>query len=163
MLCRNCGTNNEDGAYFCKRCGARLIDEDDENLEEETYEDNNTNDKDNVKYKTKTKNHTKTKYRTKNKKDKNKNKDKKEPEEKTKVIYKDRVEKKTGIFTKIFIMWLILIVIILLAVAGVFGYNYYKENYNISVPDFTNMSYEDARVKAASLNLNTKEIGRAHV
>lgn len=140
MICKNCGTYNDEDSSFCKNCGADLTEQYDDDDEE-------SQGKTKVKTRTKTKKHTKTKY--KNKKEK--------PKEKTKVVYRDRDDKGSNIIGKIFNLFLILIIIALLIIAGVFGYNYYKENYNIEVPDFSNMTYEEASVKAAKLNLNTKE------
>src|SRR5690625_1079296 len=111
IICPNCKTENTDDAKFCKNCGYYFL--------EENNKQNNKKEskkKDKVKYKTKTKNKTKVK------------------KEKVKTSkYKQTNDKsKSSIFTKILLLFFILLSIGLLIVASVLGYNYYSEN-NIEV------------------------------
>lgn len=139
IICPNCKTENDDDAKFCKNCGYYF-------LEENNKQDNNRREskkKDKVKHKTKTKNKTKVK-KEKVKAPKNKQ-------------YNDKP--KSSIFTKILLLFFILLSIGLLVIASILGYHYYEEN-NIEVPNVIGYSYEEATVilNTANLSYEMKEI-----
>ena len=141
IICPNCKTETDDDAKFCKNCGYYF-------LEENNKQDNNRREskkKDKVKHKTK----TKTKNKTKVKKEKVK-----APKNKQ---YNDKP--KSSIFTKILLLFFILLSIGLLVIASILGYNYYEEN-NIEVPNVIGYSYEEATVilDTANLSYEMKEI-----
>lgn len=138
IICPNCKTENDD-AKFCKNCGYYF-------LEENNKQDNNKREskkKDKVKHKTKTKNKTKVK-KEKVKTPKNKQ-------------YNDKP--KSSIFTKILLLFFILLSIGLLVIASILGYHYYEEN-NIEVPNVIGYSYEEATVilDTANLSYEMKEV-----
>ena len=134
IICPNCKTENENDAKFCKNCGYYFLEE------ENNKQDNNKNDK-NKKNKVKHKN--KTKNKTKIKKEKAK-----------KPKYKQSSDKpRSSIFTKILLLFFILLSIGLLVVASILGYNYYLEN-NIEVPNVIGYSYEEATVILDTANLS---------
>lgn len=140
IICPNCKTENEEDAKFCKNCGYYFLEE------ENNKQDNNKNDK-NKKNKVKHKN--KTKNKTKIKKEKAK-----------KPKYKQSSDKpRSSIFTKILLLFFILLSIGLLVVASILGYNYYLEN-NIEVPNVIGYSYEEATVilDIANLSYEMKEV-----
>lgn len=138
IICPNCKTENTDDAKFCKNCSYYFL--------EENNKQNNKKEskkKDKVKHKTKTKNKTKVK------------------KEKVKTSkYKQTNDKpKSSIFTKILLLFFILLSIGLLIVASVLGYNYYLEN-NIEVPNVIGYSYEEATrvLDTANLSYEMKEV-----
>ena len=138
IICPNCKTENDEDAKFCKNCGYYF-------LEENNNQDNNKKEhkkKDKVKHKTKTKNKTKVK------------------KEKAKAPkYKQSNDKpRSSIFTKILLLFFILLSIGLLVIASILGYNYYLEN-NIEVPNVTGYTYEEATalLNTASLSYERKE------
>ena len=140
IICPNCKTENEDDAKFCKNCGYYFLEE------ENNKKDNNKREskkKDKVKHKTKTKNKTKVK-KEKVKAPKNKQ-------------YNDKP--KSSIFTKLLLLFFILLSIGLLVIASILGYNYYEEN-NIEVPNVIGYSYEEATVilDTANLSYEMKEV-----
>ena len=139
IICPNCKTENDDDAKFCKNCGYYFI-------EENNKQDNNKREskkKDKVKHKTKTKNKTKVK-KEKAKTPKNKQ-------------YNDKP--KSSIFTKILLLFFILLSIGLLVIASILGYHYYEEN-NIEVPNVIGYSYEEATaiLDSAKLSYQQKEV-----
>ena len=139
IICPNCKTENDDDAKFCKNCGYYF-------LEENNKQDNNKREskkKDKVKHKTKTKNKTKVK-KEKVKTPKNKQ-------------YNDKP--KSSIFTKILLLFFILLSIGLLIIASILGYHYYEEN-NIEVPNVIGYSYEEATrvLDTANLSYEMKEV-----
>ena len=139
IICPNCKTENEDDAKFCKNCGYYF-------LEENNKQDNNKREskkKDKVKHKTKTKNKTKVK-KEKVKTPKNKQ-------------YNDKP--KSSIFTKILLLFFIILSIGLLVIASILGYHYYEEN-NIEVPNVIGYSYEEATaiLDTANLSYEMKEV-----
>ena len=140
IICPNCKTENEDDAKFCKNCGYYFLEENSNN------QDNNKKEhkkKDKVKHKTKTKNKTKIK------------------KEKVKTPkYKQSSDKpRSSIFTKILLLFFILLSIGLLIIASILGYHYYEEN-NIEVPNVIGASYEEATVilDTANLSYEMKEV-----
>ena len=135
----NCKTENDDDAKFCKNCGYYF-------LEENNKQDNNKREskkKDKVKYKTKTKNKTKIK-KEKAKTPKNKQTSDKQ---------------KSSIFTKILLLFFILLSIGILVITSILGYHYYEEN-NIEVPNAIGYSYEEATrvLDTANLSYEMKEV-----
>lgn len=139
IICPNCKTENDDDAKFCKNCGYYF-------LEENNKQDNNRREskkKDKVKHKTKTKNKTKLK-KEKVKAPKNKQ-------------YNDKP--KSSIFTKILLLFFIILSIGLLVIASILGYHYYEEN-NIEVPNVIGYSYEEATaiLDTANLSYEMKEV-----
>ena len=139
IICPNCKTENDDDAKFCKNCGYYF-------LEGNNKQDNNKKEnkkKDKVKHKTKTKNKTKVK-KEKVKTPKNKQ-------------YNDKP--KSSIFTKILLLFFILLSIGLLIIASILGYHYYEEN-NIEVPNVIGYSYEEATaiLDTANLSYEMKEV-----
>ena len=140
IICPNCKTENEDDAKFCKNCGYYFLEE------ENNKKDNNKREskkKDKVKHKTKTKNKTKIK-KEKAKTPKNKQSSDKQ---------------KSSIFTKILLLFFILLSIGLLVITSILGYHYYEEN-NIEVPNVIGYSYEEATVilDTANLSYEMKEV-----
>ena len=140
IICPNCKTENDDDAKFCKNCGYYFLEK------ENNKQDNNRKEskkKDKVKHKTKTKNKTKVK-KEKVKAPKNKQ-------------YNDKP--KSSIFTKILLLFFILLSIGLLVIASILGYHYYEEN-NIEVPNVIGYSYEEATVilDTANLSYEMKEV-----
>ena len=134
IICPNCKTENDEDAKFCKNCGYYFLEENSNN------QDNNKKEhkkKDKVKHKTKTKNKTKIK------------------KEKAKAPrYKQSSDKpKSSIFTKILLLFFILLSIGLLVIASILGYNYYLEN-NIEVPNVTGYTYEEATALLNTANLS---------
>lgn len=134
IICPNCKTENDEDAKFCKNCGYYFLEENSNN------QDNNKKEhkkKDKVKHKTKTKNKTKIK------------------KEKAKTPrYKQSSDKpKSSIFTKILLLFFILLSIGLLVIASILGYNYYLEN-NIEVPNVTGYTYEEATALLNTANLS---------
>ena len=139
IICPNCKTENDDDAKFCKNCGYYF-------LEENNKQDNNKREskkKDKVKYKTKTKNKTKIK-KEKAKTPKNKQSNDKQ---------------KSSIFTKILLLFFILLSIGILVITSILGYHYYEEN-NIEVPNAIGYSYEEATrvLDTANLSYEMKEV-----
>ena len=139
IICPNCKTENENDAKFCKKCSYYF-------LEENNKQDNNKKErkkKDKVKHKTKTKNKTKLK-KEKVKAPKNKQ-------------YNDKP--KSSIFTKILLLFFIILSIGLLVIASILGYHYYEEN-NIEVPNVIGYSYEEATaiLDTANLSYEMKEV-----
>lgn len=140
IICPNCKTENDDDAKFCKNCGYYFLEK------ENNKQDNNRKEskkKDKVKHKTKTKNKTKGK-KEKVKTPKNKQ-------------YNDKP--KSSIFTKILLLFFILLSIGLLVIASILGYHYYEEN-NIEVPNVIGYSYEEATaiLDTANLSYEMKEV-----
>ena len=140
IICPNCKTENEDDAKFCKNCGYYFLEE------ENNKKDNNKREskkKDKVKHKTKTKNKTKIK-KEKAKTPKNKQSSDKQ---------------KSSIFTKILLLFFILLSIGLLVITSILGYHYYEEN-NIEVPNVIGYSYEEATrvLGTANLSYEMKEV-----
>ena len=134
IICPKCKTENEDDAKFCKNCGYYFLEK------ENNKQDNNRKEskkKDKVKHKTKTKNKTKVK-KEKVKAPKNKQ-------------YNDKP--KSSIFTKILLLFFILLSIGLLVIASILGYHYYEEN-NIEVPNVIEYSYEEATAILDTANLS---------
>ncbi len=139
IICPNCKTENEDDAKFCKNCGYYFLEK------ENNKQDNNRKEskkKDKVKHKTKTKNKTKVK-KEKVKAPKNKQSSDKQ---------------KSSIFTKILLLFFILLSIGLLVITSILGYHYYEEN-NIEVPNVIGYSYEEATrvLDTANLSYEMKE------
>ena len=141
IICPNCKTENEDDAKFCKNCGYYF-------LEEQNNNQNKSNNKDKKK-KNKVKNKTKTKNKTKVKKERAKAPKNKQSNDK----------QKSSIFTKILLLFFILLSIGLLVIASILGYHYYEEN-NIEVPNVIGYSYEEATVilDTANLSYEMKEV-----
>ena len=135
IICPNCKTENDDDAKFCKNCGYYFLEK--ENNKRESKK------KDKVKHKTKTKNKTKVK-KEKVKTPKNKQ-------------YNDKP--KSSIFTKILLLFFIILSIGLLVIASILGYHYYEEN-NIEVPNVIGYSYEEATaiLDTANLSYEMKEV-----
>ena len=132
MTCPKCGMENDEDAFFCKRCGFPLDEE------VENYNQNNNSRTKPKRGKTKTKNKSKVK---------------------TKVKYKDNNEKQKGkmsFFQSFMMFFFILLSICALGAAGFLGY-YIYQNSNIEVPDVIGYSYEDAErtLKEAINKLNT--------
>ena len=128
IICPNCKRENDEDAKFCKNCGYYF-------LEENNKKEHKKKDK--VKHKTKTKSKTKIK------------------KEKAKAPrYKQSSDKqKSSIFTKILLLFFILLSIGLLVIASILGYNYYLEN-NIEVPNVIGYSYEEATALLDTANLS---------
>ena len=134
IICPNCKTENDEDAKFCKNCGYYFLEENSNNQNNNKKEHKK---KDKVKHKTKTKNKTKIK------------------KEKAKAPrYKQSSDKpKSSIFTKILLLFFILLSIGLLVIASILGYNYYLEN-NIEVPNVTGYTYEEATALLNTANLS---------
>lgn len=139
IICPNCKTENENDAKFCKNCGYYF-------LEEQNRNQNKSNNKDK---KNKVKNKTKTKNKTKVKKERAKAPKNKQSNDKP----------KSSIFTKILLLFFIILSIGLLIIASILGYHYYEEN-NIEVPNVVGYSYEEATrvLDTANLSYEMKEV-----
>lgn len=141
IICPNCKTENSDDAKFCKNCGYYFIEEKKNNQDKNKKENKK---KDKVKHKNKTKNKTKVKkVKVKIKSPK----------------YKQSNNKpRSSIFTKILLLFFILLSLGLLVIASILGYNYYLEN-NIEVPNVIGYSYEEATIilDTTSLSYEMKE------
>ena len=131
IICPNCKTENDEDAKFCKNCGYYFLDKNSNN------QDNNKKEhkKNRVKHKTKTKNKTKIK------------------KEKAPRYKQSNDKRKSSIFTKILLLFFIILSIGLLVIASILGYHYYQEN-NIEVPNVTGYTYEEATAILNSTNLN---------
>lgn len=149
MKCKNCNTKNDKDALFCKKCGESLVEEKEE--EKVKSKDNKSKKKEN---KPKTKTQTKTKTKVKNN---TKEIVKKEKEKETKVVK----EKENSTGKNFLIFFLTVIIIGLIAILACFGYKYYQDNYNISVPNFNGMTYEDAKDLAFERNLKVEKVEKA--
>ena len=148
MYCKKCGTLNEKDALFCKKCGTSLV------LE---YEDDNYQNLDKNEHKQKeskqSRPKSKTKVKNKVKKVKEKPHKQKNNRNKNNVV----VEKKMGLFSKIFMFLLILLVIVLMIVCGGLGYKIYTDA-NIEVPNVVSMSYDEAYKTLKDKSLNVEKI-----
>lgn len=140
IICPNCKTENEDDAKFCKNCGYYFLEENNNNQEKNNKKEKKKKDK--VKHKTKTKNKTKVK----------------KERAKTPKYKQSNDKPKSSIFTKILLLFFILLSIGLLVIASILGYHYYEEN-NIEVPNVTGYSYEEATtiLNTANLSYEMKE------
>ena len=133
MTCPKCGMENDEDAFFCKRCGFPLDEE------VENYNQNNNSRIKPKRGKTKTKNKSKVK---------------------TKVKYKDNNEKQKGkmsFFQSFMMFFFILLSICALGAAGFLGY-YIYQNSNIEVPDVIGYSYEDAERTLKESKLQVQKI-----
>ena len=133
MTCPKCGMENDEDAFFCKRCGFPLDEE------VENYNQNNNSRTKPKRGKTKTKNKSKVK---------------------TKVKYKDNNEKQKGkmsFFQSFMMFFFILLSICALGAAGFLGY-YIYQNSNIEVPDVIGYSYEDAERTLKESKLQVQKI-----
>ena len=133
MTCPKCGMENDEDAFFCKRCGFPLDEE------VENYNQNNNSRTKPKRGKTKTKNKLKVK---------------------TKVKYKDNNEKQKGkmsFFQSFMMFFFILLSICALGAAGFLGY-YIYQNSNIEVPDVIGYSYEDAERTLKESKLQVQKI-----
>ena len=142
IICPNCKTENPDDAKFCKNCGYYFLEET-ENKNDKSKKDKKEK-KNKVKHKTKTKNKTKTKVK------------KEKPQSKKYVQYNDKP--RSSIFTKVLLLFFILLSLGLIAIVSILGYNYYMEN-NIEVPNVIGYSYEEATrvLDTANLSYEMKE------
>ena len=113
---------------------------------------NNKPEKKNNKSKTRTQTKTKTKV-----KNNTKETVKKEKEKETKVVK----EKENSTGKNFLIFFMTVIIIGLIAILACFGYKYYQDNYNISVPNFMGMTYEDAKDLAFERNLKVEKVEKA--
>ena len=131
--CPKCGMENDEDAFFCKRCGFPL-DEEPENY--------NQNDDSKSKQK---------RGKTKTKKSKSKSK--------TKVKYKNRdngkQKGKMSFFQSFMMFFFILLSICALGAAAFLGY-YIYQNSNIEVPDVVGYTYEDAESTLKEKNLQAQ-------
>ena len=133
MTCPKCGMENDEDAFFCKRCGFPLDEE------VENYNQNNNSRTKPKRGKTKTKNKSKVK---------------------TKVKYKDNNEKQKGkmsFFQSFMMFFFILLSICALGAAGFLGY-YIYQNSNIEVPNVIGYSYEDAERTLKESKLQVQKI-----
>lgn len=133
MNCPKCGMENDEDAFFCKRCGFPLDEE------VENYNQNNNSKTKQKRGKTKTKNKSKVK---------------------TKVKYKDNNEKQKGkmsFFQSFMMFFFILLSICALGAAAFLGY-YIYQNSNIEVPDVIGYSYEDAASTLKESKLQVQKI-----
>ena len=137
IICPNCKTGNDEDAKFCKNCGYYFLEE----TENKNNKDkkNKKENKNKVKQKTKTKNKTKTKIK------------KEKPQSKKYVQYNDKP--RSSIFTKVLLLFFILLSLGLIAIVSILGYNYYMEN-NIEVPNVIGYSYEEATRVLDNANLS---------
>ena len=166
MVCKKCGYKNDSDAILCQGCGANLVLEYYDDFEEgktleaeDIKEQDQKTSKDNKSEKKVAKNVTKNKTinktvnKTKNPKEKkNKDKDKnKKSDSKQEVIV---IKQGAGIGTRIFIVLLITMILGLSMILSFVGYKYYQKYYNITVPNITGLSYEEAELVLAKKDLN---------
>ena len=130
--CDYCNEANSEDSMYCKKCGRPLYEEIEEREE---------------KVKTKNKKSKKTKHKTKTKQ-----------KNKTKVI--DQREKgNMSFFQKFMMFFLFLLCVISIGAVGILGYHIYQTE-NITVPDVTGLTYEEAeiRLRDVGLNASRKEV-----
>lgn len=138
MYCKKCGIQNEADALFCKRCGSSLIEEYKNEIDKKIKKEKKKTPKQKVKTK------AKVKYKVKKVKEKTKNK-----KSKDKVV----VVKKMSFFSKVVMFLLIFMILFLLFVCGVLGYQLYT-NENIEVPNIVEMTYDEAKSTLSNKKLN---------
>lgn len=126
--CPTCHTENDEDAFYCKKCGFSFAKKEDNDLKR-------PKSKTKVKQKTRQKHHTKVKH----------------------VREKKDVEKKMSLLQKIIMLFLIVLSIVLLGLAAVFGYYIYQTN-NIVVPNVIGYSYEEAIEKLQEAKLSYKKV-----
>ena len=142
MYCKKCGVLNEDDALFCKKCGTSLVLE----YEDDDYQNLEKNKSKNKKAKA-SKAKTKTKVKSKVKKVKQKSNRRNNKRGNNNVI----VERKMGLFSKIVMFLLILLVIALMVVCG---------DANIEVPNVISMSYDEAYNTLREHELNVEKVDK---
>ncbi len=136
MYCKKCGTENDKDALFCKRCGSNLIEE--------------YNQKSKEKEEKKKQNHRVNKVKVKKKV----KKVKKRPL-KSRRKRREKSERKMGLFSKVMMFFLVLLVMVLGSVCLILGYKVYSDE-NIEVPDLRNITYEEAKSTLLNKSLNIK-------
>ena len=150
MYCKKCGVLNEDDALFCKKCGTSLVLE----YEDDDYQNLEKNKSKNKKAKA-SKAKTKTKVKNKVKKVKQKSNSQNNKRGNNNVI----VERKMGLFSKIVMFLLVLLVIALMVVCGGLGYKIYSDA-NIEVPNVISMSYDEAYNTLREHELNVEKVDK---
>lgn len=128
--CDYCNEANSEDSMYCKKCGRPLYEE----IEEQSE-----------KPKTKQKKSKKTKRKTKTK---HKNK--------TKVIDK-REKGKMSFFQKFMMFFLFLLCVVSIGAVAVLGYHIYQTE-NITVPDVTGLTYEEAEIRLQDVGLNATKV-----
>ena len=150
MYCKKCGVLNEDDALFCKKCGTSLVleyeDDDYQNLEKNKSKNKNAKA---------SKAKTKTKVKNKVKKVKQKSNRQNNKRGNNNVV----VERKMGLFSKIVMFLLVLLVIALMVVCGGLGYKIYSDA-NIEVPNVISMSYDEAYNTLREHELNVEKVDK---
>lgn len=150
MYCKKCGVLNEDDALFCKKCGTSLVleyeDDDYQNLEKNKSKNKNAKA---------SKAKTKTKVKNKVKKVKQKSNRQNNKRGNNNVI----VKRKMGLFSKIVMFLLVLLVIALMVVCGGLGYKIYSDA-NIEVPNVISMSYDEAYNTLREHELNVEKVDK---
>lgn len=121
LYCPKCGEENDEDSLFCKKCGFPL-DEDPNNYNENTSNSNHKQKRGKNKTKYKTKNKTKVKYKNNN----------------------DKQKGKMSFFQSFMMFFFILLSICALSAAALLGY-YIYQNSNITVPDVTGYTYDEAK------------------
>ena len=150
MYCKKCGVLNEDDALFCKKCGTSLVLE----YEDDDYQNLEKNKSKNKKAKA-SKAKTKTKVKNKVKKVKQKSNSQNNKRGNNNVI----VKRKMGLFSKIVMFLLVLLVIALMVVCGGLGYKIYSDA-NIEVPNVISMSYDEAYNTLREHELNVEKVDK---
>lgn len=150
MYCKKCGVLNEDDALFCKKCGTSLVLE----YEDDDYQNLEKNKSKNQKVKP-SKAKTKTKVKNKVKKVKQKSNRQNNKRGNNNVV----VERKMGLFSKIVMFLLVLLVIALMVVCGGLGYKIYSDA-NIEVPNVVSMSYDEAYNTLREHELNVEKVDK---
>lgn len=150
MYCKKCGVLNEDDALFCKKCGTSLVleyeDDDYQNLEKNKSKNKNAKA---------SKAKTKTRVKNKVKKVKQKSNRQNNKRGNNNVV----VKRKMGLFSKIVMFLLVLLVIALMVVCGGLGYKIYSDA-NIEVPNVISMSYDEAYNTLRKHELNVEKVDK---
>lgn len=132
--CDYCNEANSENSMYCKKCGRPLYEEVEDKMKKEK---------------------TKKEKKQKTKKVK-KTKPKKKVVRETKVI--DQREKgRMSFFQKFMMFFLFFLCVVSIGAAAVLGYHIYQTE-NITVPDVTGLTYEEAEIRLQDVGLNATKV-----
>ncbi len=132
--CDYCNEANSEDSMYCKKCGRPLYEEIEEKKKQEKVK----------------------KEKTKKTKKVKKTKPKKKVIHETKVI--DQREKgRMSFFQKFMMFFLFLLCMVSIGAVAVLGYHIYQTE-NITVPDVTGLTYEEAEIRLQDVGLNASKI-----
>ena len=133
-FCDYCNEANSEDSMYCKKCGRPLYEEIEEQKKQEKVK----------------------KEKTKKTKKVKKTKPKKKVIHETKVI--DQREKgRMSFFQKFMMFFLFLLCMVSIGAVAVLGYHIYQTE-NITVPDVTGLTYEEAEIRLQDVGLNATRI-----